>query len=81
MTPDERIDAILQLAIDQYHKDGEIELTDNDSADDISEGDDNGAYVRAWVWVDFEGTDLDKTTDDCDCGQATCLHAALEGDE
>ena len=26
----------------------------------VSEGDDNGAYVMAWVWVDFEGTDLDK---------------------
>ena len=26
----------------------------------VSEGEDNGAYVRAWVWVSFEGTPLDK---------------------
>lgn len=26
----------------------------------VSEGEDNGAYVRAWVWVSFEGTSLDK---------------------
>lgn len=26
----------------------------------ISEGDDNGCYVQAWVWCDFEGTELDK---------------------
>lgn len=26
----------------------------------IREGDDNGAWVKAWVWVDFEDTLLDK---------------------
>ncbi|MBK8653180.1 MAG: hypothetical protein IPN20_04595 [Haliscomenobacter sp.] len=26
----------------------------------ISEGSDNGAWVRAWVWVDFSDTPLDK---------------------
>jgi len=26
----------------------------------ISEGSDNGAWVRAWVWVDFSNTLLDK---------------------
>ncbi len=41
-------------------KDGEIE---NDFAI-TSEGDDNGAYVLAWLWVDFEGTDYDKGLDD-----------------
>lgn len=30
----------------------------------ISEGDDNGAYVMGWRWVDFGGTDLDKGTED-----------------
>jgi hypothetical protein len=29
----------------------------------VSEGDDNGAYVQAWVWVDFAGTALDKHAD------------------
>lgn len=28
----------------------------------ISEGSDNGAWVRAWVWVDFSDTVLDKET-------------------
>lgn len=26
----------------------------------VSEGDDNGAYVLTWTWVDFAGTSLDK---------------------
>jgi hypothetical protein len=26
----------------------------------VSEGDDNGVFVQAWVWVDFSGTELDK---------------------
>jgi hypothetical protein len=29
-----------------------------------SEGDDNGAYVMGWRWVSFEGTPLDKNTED-----------------
>jgi hypothetical protein len=28
----------------------------------ISEGDDNGAYVMGWRWVDFSGSDFDKRT-------------------
>jgi len=31
---------------------------DDDSI--ASEGDDNGAYLQAWAWVDFGGTNLDK---------------------
>ena len=51
-----------------------------DSDAKVSEGDDNGAYVQAWVWVDFEGTPLCKAQhiepivrgegcrdDDCPC--------------
>jgi hypothetical protein len=30
----------------------------------ISEGDNNGAFVLCWVWVDFCGTDLDKNNED-----------------
>lgn len=30
----------------------------------ISESDDNGAWVNAWVWVDFSGTKLDKNEED-----------------
>jgi len=29
----------------------------------ISEGDDNGCFVAAWVWVDFSGTEFDKEVD------------------
>lgn len=36
-------------AHDQHHKEGEIEV-DHDAP--VSYGDDAGAYVRAWVWVD-----------------------------
>jgi hypothetical protein len=38
-------------------RDGEIEV---DESAIVSEGDDNGAYVSAWLWVPFEGTALDK---------------------
>lgn len=48
---------IVDLAKMQCHKDGECEVDDGAA---VSEGNDNGAYVQAWVWVDFEGTDLDK---------------------
>ena len=38
-------------------RDGEIEVDDKAI---VCESDDNGAYVGAWVWVSFSGTDLDK---------------------
>ncbi|HEY5177871.1 MAG TPA: hypothetical protein VII95_20140 [Terriglobales bacterium] len=31
-----------------YHQEGEIEVDNNAR---VSFGDDNGAYVQAWVWV------------------------------
>ena len=49
--------AIVELAIDQHHVDGEVEV---DANAEVSEGEDNGAYVQAWVWVDFSGTQFDK---------------------
>lgn len=49
--------AIVELAIDQHHVDGEVEV---DANAEVSEGEDNGAYVQAWVWVDFSGMQLDK---------------------
>lgn len=36
---------------------GELELDENAK---VSEGDDNGAYVQVWMWVPFDGTNLDK---------------------
>lgn len=48
---------ILELARATLAREGELEF-DNDAV--ASEGDDNGAYLQAWVWVDFDGTSLDK---------------------
>lgn len=40
---------------------GSVEMGDPaDLSAMVSEGEDNGAYVRAWVWISFEGTALDK---------------------
>ena len=41
----------------EQHASSEVEIDQNAT---ISEGDDNGAFVQAWLWVDFAGTDLDK---------------------
>jgi hypothetical protein len=54
---DARMGAIREMARAQRHRDGEVEIDENAV---VSEGDDNGAYVQAWVWVDFSGTPLDK---------------------
>lgn len=44
-----------------FNCDHGVEMGDpNDAHVMVSEGDDNGAYVRAWVWVSFAGTSLDK---------------------
>jgi hypothetical protein len=53
----ERDKAIADLAVDIP---GEIEI-DNSI---VSEGDDNGAYVLAWTWVDFAGTPFDREKDE-----------------
>lgn len=47
-----------------------------DDATTVSEGDDNGAYVLAWVWVDFEGTPLAKDLCHC-CGVWTAVPISL----
>ena len=56
----ERSAEILHLAKEQIQSDGALEI-DDDSL--VSEGDDNGAYVQAWCWVDFTDTPLDKRND------------------
>ncbi len=48
---------ILDLARVTLAREGELEFDDDAIA---SDGDDNGAYLQAWVWVDFSGTSLDK---------------------
>jgi len=55
-----RNEAIRELACEQHDlqsKEGELEI---DSDAKVSEGDDNGAYVQAWVWVSFADTEFDK---------------------
>lgn len=54
---DPRHQKILDLARVTLAREGELEFDDDAIA---SEGDDNGAYLQAWVWVDFSGTSLDK---------------------
>ena len=53
---------IVELARKQhcsdYYSDHDYPEIDDDAK--VSEGEDNGAYVQAWVWVPFEGTPLDK---------------------
>jgi hypothetical protein len=45
------------MARDQREIEGAVEMDDNAL---LSEGNDNGCYVAAWVWVDFAQTKLDK---------------------
>ncbi len=69
MTQDEKREQrdreIIDIAVRSYPwADGEVELgSEGDSNAMVSEGEDNGAYVRAWVWFSFEGTSLDKNTE------------------
>lgn len=51
----------MALASEQ-HCSEDIDFDENMAA--ISEGDDNGAYVQAWLWVDFSCTELDKSVKD-----------------
>ena len=61
----ERITAIRNMARTRYSCEGETEIDRNAK---VSEGDDNGAYVQAWVWVDFTNTKLcrDKAHELCE---------------
>lgn len=57
----QRATRIVEMAYEQHNKEGEVEVSlEHDPVNMLSEGDDNGCYVRAWVWVDFEGTEFDK---------------------
>ena len=54
---DPRRQQILELARATLAREGELEFDDGTI---VSEGNDNGAYLQGWAWVDFGGTDLDK---------------------
>jgi hypothetical protein len=66
----DRESLILGLARQTKEREGELEFDDTAL---VSEGDDNGAYVQAWVWVPFAGTPLCTgdgrgNHDDCEPG-------------
>jgi hypothetical protein len=44
------------------HTPGETEI-DVPGPAEISEGEDNGAYIITWSWVDFAGTAFDKNVE------------------
>lgn len=54
---DERTKEIVEHARDNYEEEGRIEIDDDAK---LSDGDDNGTYVQAWVWISFAGTKWDK---------------------
>jgi hypothetical protein len=54
---EERRCEITELAREQREIEGAVEIDDNAL---LSEGNDNGCYVAAWVWVDFARTKFDK---------------------
>lgn len=56
----ERRRQILEMARRQFQVEGTLEIDNNAK---ISDGDDNGAYVAAWVWASFENTPLDREAD------------------
>ncbi len=50
MTKEYTDSQFVEAARELYEQEGEIEIDDNAT---ISRGDDDGAYVQAWVWVNF----------------------------
>ena len=54
---EERRFGIIELARQQRQEEGLVEIDDSAV---LSEGNDNGCYVQAWVWVDFSGTKFEK---------------------
>lgn len=57
----ERANYIVNLARKEFSLNKDVISIDIGETQ-ISEGSDNGAWVRAWVWVDFTDTVLDKET-------------------
>jgi len=64
---------IVELAGEQgWVTDGEVEI---DADARLSEGNDNGCYVSAWVWCPFEGTEFDT---ECEDDEPECLEVSDE---
>ncbi len=56
-----------------YHEDGEIEFDDSAAISGTGRDGDNGAYVSAWVWVDFADTPLDKSRAEGDSNEVPAV--------
>ena len=75
MEVEERRLDIIELAREHHGEEGAVEIDDNAQ---LSEGDDNGCYVQAWVWVDFAGTKFDKEKESTGDQQCKECGAAVE---
>jgi hypothetical protein len=64
----ERRNLIVAYFNEKFARDGENEV-DDDAL--LSEGEDNGAYVETWTWLDFSETPWDK--------EERCIHTKKEG--
>lgn len=68
--------AYVSTARAQYNRDGEVEIDDNAV---VSRGDDGGAYVAAWVWVDAQDAGVEPEY--CECGREFRGCTVYEGGE
>lgn len=72
---------MIELAYDQYHNDGEIEI-DQHSA--VVSASDEGAYVMAWVWVYGDKRECDNCGEEFDAGDecdGLCPSCSEESDD
>lgn len=51
---------IIAYCKENFHRDGELEFDSTHADDGVSRGSDNGCYVQAWCWVDFDEPDEDE---------------------
>jgi hypothetical protein len=58
-----RQEIVRELARRQHNVGDDLQI---DPGAVVSEGDDNGCYVAAWIWVNFKGTALDKDLEEKD---------------
>ena len=68
MEVEERRLDIIDLARERHGEEGAVEIDDNAQ---LSEGDDNGCYVQAWVWVDLPAPSLTRRTEPALTSHAT----------
>jgi hypothetical protein len=67
--PSNSTDEYYREAAKEICQDGWIEI-DGDAPVSRNDGDDNGAYVQAWIWIDDPQEE--------ECGACTCSSASTE---